>query len=244
MKKRTYILLSLLAGACIFLYYLLNAVRGEYFRTYSPDLQYSVYASAYICNSFSMAMPGHGSDGRGKIFLYDEVEKKIIHSAKISILWTTSEIRWEENAAYYIGEDYPHILDPWRLPRKIKMPYYRDFPDGIRRKYSSFDKLIEEWQSREINGISRLESERYFDADGNVTIENEYTYYPEKVKDRDIWSVVTQKFYENGQLTSIQNREGYERSSGEKCGTWIKYDRDGNVIEEEFFGDCANHIKN
>ncbi len=120
MKKKILILLMLL----IFLkmaHILLFSTWEEFYRTYSPDKQYSVFASKYFYEYLIPHFIGQSGDASGRVYLYDEVSKKVINKAKIKMIGMTTEIVWEEEIAYFKGDDYPTILNPWRLPRKIKL---------------------------------------------------------------------------------------------------------------------------
>lgn len=97
-----------------------NSTNGVFYKVYSPDKQYSVYAAKYNYENFSMVFPGHSGDASGKVYLYDEVEKKVINSASIAMVWMTGEIQWEKDMAYFKGDNYPTILEPWKLPRPIR----------------------------------------------------------------------------------------------------------------------------
>jgi len=111
-----------LLAAVLFIggYVTLFSTSGEYYRTYSPDRQYSVYASKYYYERFMPRMPGQSGDAAGKVFLYDEVEKRVINSATIPILWMTEAIVWDQDNAYFKGTYYPYAGNPWRLPRPIQ----------------------------------------------------------------------------------------------------------------------------
>ena len=99
-------------------YFVLFATSGEYYRTYSPDKQFSVYASKYAYERYMPYMAGHAGDAAGKVYLYDELEKKVIASARIPIMWMTEGIIWEEGKAYFKDLDYPSADNPWILPER------------------------------------------------------------------------------------------------------------------------------
>ncbi len=106
----------------IFLCYVIFFVPfGQSRRTYSPDGQYSVYASTYIYDAFIPRMPGGGSDKQAVVFLYDEIEKKVIAKGYVPMLWLVPEIEWAKEMAYYKGEDIPNAAEPWILPRPISV---------------------------------------------------------------------------------------------------------------------------
>lgn len=119
MKK--YGCLSLLLLALFFAYLFFFVPFGESRRTYSPDGQYSVYASTYIYDAFIPRMPGGGSDKEAVVYLYDEIEKKVINKGHVAMLWLTPEIEWDKEVAYYKGEDVPNAAEPWELPRPISV---------------------------------------------------------------------------------------------------------------------------
>jgi hypothetical protein len=83
------------------IYLFFNYTTGEYYRIYSPDQQYSVYASKKIYEIFLPAMPGQSGDASGKVFLYDEIEKKVINSGKIPMVSMTSDIEYLEIASVF-----------------------------------------------------------------------------------------------------------------------------------------------
>lgn len=117
--KRTWILLlivaAILAGT---VYCVLFSTRGEYYRTYSPNGQFSVYASPYFYERHMPRMPGQAGDAAGRVYLYDELEKKVIANAPIPILWMTEGIIWEDGKAFFKDSDYPSENNPWVLPAR------------------------------------------------------------------------------------------------------------------------------
>ena len=119
MRKKLFIFISICLIIALGTYLSQESTRGKYYKTYSPDKQYSVYTSKTNWELFSMAMPGNGGDATGKVFLYDEIEGEVIKSAPISILWTAGSINWNDSIAYFYGEENPTILEPWNLPRPI-----------------------------------------------------------------------------------------------------------------------------
>ena len=118
MKKiKIFLLIVLVLGIGFIIY--LKSTSGEYYKTFSPDNQYSVYASQYNWENFINRFPSGGSDASGVVYLYDEIEDKIINKAHIGMLWLTPEINWTKNTAYFTGDEHPNIIKPWKLPRPI-----------------------------------------------------------------------------------------------------------------------------
>ena len=97
------------------LYWYAYLTEGEYYRTYSPDGQYSVYSAAYNFELY-LPIPFHKySDMSGQVYLYDEVEKKIIDSGYIEMTSLAVDVRWEEDRTHFIGGDFLSF----DLPREI-----------------------------------------------------------------------------------------------------------------------------
>lgn len=218
----------------------LFSTSGELYRTYSPDKQYSVFAAKYNYEAFVMRMPGGGSDASGKVFLYDEIEKKIIASGSISMVGLTGEIEWTEDEAYFKGGVYPNITNPWKLPRKVKLPYTVEKPKGTFTKYSPLGWVMHEYQMDTIAGI-RLKTgiETYYWEDGTISLQYEYQYLPEKTKDGRPWKIATYKDYFKGKLVGISQKMGYHMNYPHKpCGLQIEYDGDGTIIKQDTLKDC------
>jgi hypothetical protein len=96
------------------------STSGTYYKTYSPDRQYSVYAEKYNWEMLNAVMPGGGGDHSGKLFLYDEVKKKVIGKAETQMISRAGDIMWGTTTAYYVGDEYPTIINPWKLPRPVR----------------------------------------------------------------------------------------------------------------------------
>lgn len=112
MKKLAFLLL-LLALAGIWLLSTSGASR----KVYSPDKQYSVYSAAYNYEALIPKMPGDGSSASGKVYLYDEIEQKVLESAPIVFVGAVHEVRWREQEAFFIGDEMPHF----DLPRPVNL---------------------------------------------------------------------------------------------------------------------------
>lgn len=116
--KKRYIILAVLVILIFCIYQYFHTVGDyEYSRDYSPDGQYSVYIKPYK-HDFMMDVVKFpfqkSADRSGKIFLYDEIEKRIITSAHVDMVGFV-DIEWLEDKVYTKGEGG---LDK-SLPRKI-----------------------------------------------------------------------------------------------------------------------------
>ncbi|MGI4873572.1 MAG: hypothetical protein ACRYFX_20640 [Janthinobacterium lividum] len=109
------LLLVLLAAGRYWLY----STGSPRYKLYSPDKQCAVMAAPYRFEQLLSKMPGQAGDAAGKAFLVDEVTHKVVASAEIPMVSLADEIQWTDSTAYFIGDDYPNSLQPWKLPRPL-----------------------------------------------------------------------------------------------------------------------------
>ena len=115
MKKRTVKFSFLIALLIIGIASYMFSTTGCYYKRYSPDNQYSIYASKYRHNKFTQLnlIATRSSDASGRVYLYDEIEKRIIYSSHIGMVGNSQDIKWFEDYARDKATIY------WKLPRKI-----------------------------------------------------------------------------------------------------------------------------
>ena len=234
--KKIYSILIVVTLGFVGLYLYLHTTSGEYYRTYSLDKQYSVYGAKYFYENFMPRFPGQSGDASGKVYLYDEIENKVIGSGEIPMLWMVPDVIFTENEAYYKGGDWIR----WKLPRKILLREFRvKFPDGVYKELTPFGELWHEYQIKDIEGI-RVTMYDYYYGDGYPSIEHDYEYFPDKVEDGKIWYVLSSKFYREGKLESKYYTKGYyNHIITEKCGMDVRYNiSTGEIIEMKYWGDC------
>lgn len=235
--KKIYIIISVVILIVIGAYVYFTGTSGEIYRKiYSPDGQYSVYALKYRYGQYIPVFPGQGSDAPGKIYLYDEVEKKVLASGHIPMVWMLGDIEWSEDRAYFKGDSE---ID-WRLPRKVKMPYSIEYPDNVYKVFSPFGEIQEDGQYIEVNGQRLILCMRFYDENYNVSIEHLFNYFPEKTdEDKEPWTIVTSRFYRNRKLYREYCFQGYRRSVNDYCGIEKEFDEEtGKVLSEIKHGDC------
>jgi len=126
MKTRYKIILGILTCTSIIIFWLSNITEGEYYRNYSPDGQYSIYASRNKYFNLNIPFVKFGDAG-GKVHLYDELENKLVCSASIGMISNVDDhFFWNEQEVYSKGNIYI------KLPRKINIKiideYYKSFP--------------------------------------------------------------------------------------------------------------------
>lgn len=113
MKLIYKIILGALLSAFVVLYWLSTITEGEYYRSHSPDGQYSIYASRD--KYFNLNIPfSKFSDAGGKIHLYDELNNELVSSSSISMISNIDNLSWTEKELYSKGQ-----MSNIKLPRKI-----------------------------------------------------------------------------------------------------------------------------
>jgi hypothetical protein len=93
------------------------STKGEYYSVMSPNGQYRVYASAYNYELYLPIPFRRYGDMSGRVYLYDEVAKKIIDSAPIEMTSLALDVRWRKDEAYFIGGDFISF----KLPHEINV---------------------------------------------------------------------------------------------------------------------------
>ncbi len=79
------IVFSVVIGLTITLYWISTVTEGEYYKSYSPDGQYSIYASRNKYFNFNFPFVKFGDAG-GKVHLYDELENRLITSCSVEMI--------------------------------------------------------------------------------------------------------------------------------------------------------------
>jgi len=90
-------------------------------KYYSVDEQYSVYGECYNYTSIYCVFSFKDCRKPGRLFLYDEIEKKIIGTGKTQDIGNVEDIKWSisKNIAYFRGSESVTASNPWVLPRPI-----------------------------------------------------------------------------------------------------------------------------
>ncbi len=125
--KLTYkIIFGIIICTLIIIYFLSNITEGEYYRRYSPDGQYSIYASKNKYFNLEIPFVKFG-DSAGKINLYDELENKLIGSSSIDMISNINELFWSENELCSKG-NMNNIKLPRKINSKIISKYQKSYP--------------------------------------------------------------------------------------------------------------------
>ncbi len=95
MQRKTKIQILIFTLIVIGIYQLFNITDDTiYYKFYSPDKQYSAYAKKFSYYRYlKLSFPGsRSSDAPGKVYVYDEINKKVISTAKISMIGNMNEM--------------------------------------------------------------------------------------------------------------------------------------------------------
>ena len=193
--------------------------------------------------------PGNQSgDASGKIYLYDEVTKKVINSSSIPMISMTNEIHWTANSAYFKADIYPNISNPWRLPRPVKMDYTKiEELDTLKiiREFSSFDKLQSITIQKPISSCWKPINYESYDKNGNKDFEWQKQYSTSKESSCDFTSyIIHYQYYKNKKIV----KDYFEHSACDdcetySCGTKTEWDSLGNIMNKENYQDCNINFK-
>lgn len=243
MHKKIIVTLAVSLLCFIVAVVLMFSTSGKYYQTFSPDRQYSVYASTYFYERFLLKMPGGSGDASGKAYLYDEIKHQLINSASVAIMWTITDIQWEDNKAYFIGEDAPTISNPWLLPRPIKMPYTKtDELDTIKtiKEYSSFDKLQSITILKPINSCWKPLSYQAFDDRGNKLSSWAKRYFQSSNSTCDFtpYFMHALEFDKGALVKEYSYNAACDDCETSPCGTESTWDHDGKVIATKVHKGC------
>ncbi len=247
MKKLVKIILFLCLIVLIGLTYLFfNYTTGEYYRIYSPDKQYSVYASKNFYENFLSAMPGQSGDASGKVFLYDEIEKKVINSGTIPMISLTGDIEWAETEAYFASDFYPSATDAWKLPRKLIQRPDTELADGTIITFSPLGYKVDESKYEMINGCKKMTSYKSFNAYGDIMLEWKKMYSKAKTETCDFSSYIIheKQYMQNKLVKETFMHAGCDDCDSYPCGVWKNYDANGNALDSIEYPPCNIDIRN
>ncbi|WP_036153802.1 hypothetical protein [Maribacter forsetii] len=130
MKFKHKIIFAIFTCIVIVSYLFSTITEGEYYRLYSPDGQYSVYASRDKYFNF-IAPFEKFSDAGGRIHVYDELENKPIGSSSIDMISNINELFWSEEELYSKGS-----MNSIQLPRKISSKIINKYDSSLPNKHS------------------------------------------------------------------------------------------------------------
>lgn len=88
-------------------------------KIYSSDMQYSVYAQTYVYSELLCVFSYMDCWHHGKIYLYDEKEKKVIESLFADVTESYETVNWFGNKVAFKSIDIKIPNDFWDLPRPL-----------------------------------------------------------------------------------------------------------------------------
>lgn len=127
MKTLHTIIVGTLTGLVILIYWLGNITEGVYYKSYSPDGQYSRYASKY--KYFYFHFPFNGKSA-GKVYVYDELTNKLVGSSSLTMISNIYKTDWNEESLTQKG----HFSI--KLPRKINAKNIDEYKKSVPLKYT------------------------------------------------------------------------------------------------------------
>lgn len=125
MSKKKIILISILCCIILIFIYLANQTEGIYYKSYSPDGQYSCYASKSKYFNFNFPFVKSG-DASGKVHVYDELENKLVSSSSIAMIANINNMEWNEDSFYQKSDI--SIKLPRKIDKKIITSYQKTTP--------------------------------------------------------------------------------------------------------------------
>jgi len=218
MKIRFKVILGILTCLGIILYWVSNITEGEYYKQYSPDGQYSMYASKNKYFNINTPFSKFGDEG-GKVHLYDELENKLVSSASISMISNVKDhFFWSEDELYSKGKT--HI----KLPRRIN-------PKTINKH----EKSIHINGSRNIflkgkhYKISKSDNKLIVRDENNAILLKDIKYISRVNNGFQVLNHDTQIEYYDFELNKLEESENIKNEYLEFCGNITTY---GLKIEE------------
>jgi len=125
MLKKKILTISILLIIVVFVIWMFHTGEPSE-KTYSDDGQYSYYTAIYNFNKIPFIAWWYGDFGFGactpctykrKVFLYDEIEKKIINSGYGGSIYTTLPAFFSSYTFNYIYDESEYYK--WILPRPL-----------------------------------------------------------------------------------------------------------------------------
>jgi hypothetical protein len=234
------ILLSglIILGGLIYLFF--NCATGKYYRVYSPDRQYSVYASKYLYESFLPAMPGQSGDASGKVYLHDEIENKVINSGYIPMISLVGDIEWTETEAYFKSDFYPTVTDAWQLPRKLIQRPDAELADGTIITFSPLGYKVDESKFETVSGCKKMTSYTSYNGLGQPMLEWWKDYSKAKTESCDFTSYIIheKQYMQNKLVKETYKHSGCDECESYPCGIWRNYDASGKLLDSVVYEPC------
>ena len=161
MSKKVKFFIAVLCGIILCVTYLLRQTEGVYYKSYSPDGQYSKHASRDTYFNFDFPFVKFGDAG-GRVHLYDELENKFVGSASLDMISNIDEMDWNENDLTQRG--HFSIELPRSINKKMIAAYRKTTP--VKRSWKLF---IEGKQYQIDKKANRL---TVSNAEGEILLEN------------------------------------------------------------------------
>lgn len=120
MTKKWFVIIGILCFITLTIIYFSKQTTGVYYKSYSPDGQYSRYASVY--KYFNYTIPFEKiADKPGRIYVFDEIENELVGSTSIAMISEIEDTEWNEKSLSARGGF------SITLPRKINTDALREY---------------------------------------------------------------------------------------------------------------------
>ena len=196
-----------LISIIIILIGVLFSTSGHYYGYLSPDHQFSIYCSKY---NYEHLLGTEHSYASGKVFLYDQIENKIIAEKTIPLISATQDAQWSEKSVSLRCEGLPSF----KLPRNVKLPYQVDYKNGSYKVFEPDGSLSREgYNLIVINGKCYKRGTEKVYSNGKLFSVKTYEYFPDSLpnstNDTLLTHIIKHDSYKNGNL--IRHKEYQQR---------------------------------
>lgn len=212
----------------------IGQIHFRYYRTYgSGDTESIAYISTYdsIPNPLNEDLSSHR---------YVSVLKKMRENQLLSetyLSWQSLEDYIAGDNDYYIaGKEYDNKNNSLTITKytengTISWDYY---PNGQLRSH---------WSNQGLYGGIFSTFLIQYDSLGHkteeITWEHSYPKWGESYN--DTFSVgTTREYYSNGKLKSLTKTKSFCESDSYRCGTWVYYNEQGEILKTQKYGKCYN----
>ncbi|MGY6649356.1 hypothetical protein [Wenyingzhuangia sp. IMCC45574] len=226
-------------GLLILLLVLVNTITiGEriYERT-SPDKQFTVYAKSFIINRFIPAMPGQSGDMPGRIYLYDNVNEKVISSVGTDMLQLCRDAEWEKNDVRFGRGDGLEL----KLPREIRLNYTVKLSNGLVQIYQPDSILFQEYYLNK--KYKKIDLKKTKDSIVETSYESGEIHGRYFYKERNEFNYVYEEFYDNGILKTTFEL-GLFNGCGIQTGIELVLNRNGALKQKKEFKHNLENVEN
>ncbi len=222
MKFRSKIIVGVFIGLIIILYCFSTITEGEYYKSYSPDGQYSIYASRSKYFNLNLPFTKFG-DASGKVHLYDELEDRLITSCSVKMISHVDDhFFWSEDELYMKAKIYI------KLPRKINTKIIREYDKSYPVK-NTWNLFIQNKKYKVTKKGNRL---TVSNKEGEIVLKN-IKHISRISNGFQVLNNATEIEYYDADLNKLESAPNVEQNNQEVCGNVTTY-----VLKIEEVAEC------